>query len=247
MKPAYTPQAYSSPTCWGDIPWGAHYQQALEHALAAWWPRVFGFHLLKVGTLSSAIATDTCVISHQVNINLSVTNNVHVLADPYQLPFSEKSIDACLLAHTLSYSSDLHCILREVDRVLIDDGWLLLSGFNPISLLGAGKLTPGLRQYQPYCARMFTQMRMIGWLGLLNYEVLYHGTFHVVPWKLPQAIIASAPHSTLLGCLMLLVARKRTIPLTISPLRQRFNKLPLRRAVAGGATLAIKSYRKRLP
>ncbi|MBG6242178.1 MAG: class I SAM-dependent methyltransferase [Candidatus Symbiopectobacterium sp. Dall1.0] len=239
MKLAHTPQAYSSPMCWEDIPWGAHYQKALEHALAAWWPRVFGFHLLKVGALSNAIATDTCAISHQVNINPSVADDVHVLADPYQLPFSEKSIDACLLAHTLSYSSDPHRILREVDRVLINDGWLLLSGFNPISLLGAGKLTPGLRQCQPYCARMFTQMRMIDWLSLLNYEVLYQGTFHVVPWKMPQMITTSAPHSTPLGCLMLLVARKRTIPLTMSPLRQRFNKLPVRRAV--GAT---KSYRK---
>ena len=24
--------------------------------------------------------------------------------------------------------------LREADRVLIDDGWLILSGFNPVSL-----------------------------------------------------------------------------------------------------------------
>jgi hypothetical protein len=26
---------------------------------------------------------------------------------------------------------DPHRLLREVDRVLIDDGWLILSGFNP--------------------------------------------------------------------------------------------------------------------
>lgn len=235
MKPAHAPQTYTAPANWADLPWGMHYQKALEHAFAPWWPRVFGFHLLKIGALSNAIATDTCAISHQVNISSFATDDVHVVADPYQLPFSEKSVDACLLAHTLSYSSDPHRILREVDRVLINDGWVLLSGFSPISLLGAGKLTPGLRQCQPYCARMFTQMRMMDWLSLLNYEVLYQGAFHVIPWKMPHA----APHSTPLGCLTIIVARKRTIPLTMSPMRQKFNKLPVRRAV--GAT---KSYRK---
>lgn len=239
MKPAHTPQTYTSPENWAELPWGIHYQKALEREFAPWWPRVFGFHLLKIGALSSAIATDTCAISHQVNISPCAAKDVHVLADPYQLPFSEKSVDACLLAHTLSYSSDPHRILREVDRVLINDGWLLLSGFNPISLLGAGKLTPGLRQCQPYCARMFTLMRMVDWLSLLNYEVLCQGAFHLVPRKMPQAMRASEPHSTPLGCLTILIARKRTIPLTMSPMRQKFSKLPVRRAV--GAT---KSYRK---
>ncbi|MGK2959906.1 MAG: class I SAM-dependent methyltransferase [Candidatus Malihini olakiniferum] len=238
MKPAHTPQTYNSPKKWAELPWGMHYQKALERALAPWWPRVFGFHLLKVGALSNAIATDACAISHQVNISPYYADNVHVLADPYQLPFSEKSVDACLLAHTLSYSSDPHRILCEVDRVLINDGWLLLSGFNPISLLGVGKLTPGLRQCQPYCAHMCTQMRMVNWLGLLNYEVLHQGAFHIVPWKMPREAITSELHFTPLGCLTLLIARNRTIPLTMSPMRQKFNKLPVRRAV--GAT---KNYR----
>ncbi len=63
---------------------------------------------------------------------------MQVLASPYQLPFAEKSVDACLLSHTLAYAANPHRILREVDRVLIDDGWLVISGFNPFSLLGLG-------------------------------------------------------------------------------------------------------------
>ncbi|MFB6421840.1 MAG: methyltransferase domain-containing protein [Candidatus Malihini olakiniferum] len=71
---------------------------------------------------------------------------MHVLANLYQLSFSEKCVDTCLLAYTLSYSSDPHRILREVDSVLINNSWLLfLSGFNLIILLGARKLTPDLR------------------------------------------------------------------------------------------------------
>ena len=53
-----------------------------------------------------------------------------------QLPFLDKSADVCVLAHNLGYSSDPHRLLREADRVLIEDGWLIISGFNPLSLLG---------------------------------------------------------------------------------------------------------------
>ncbi len=44
------------------------------------------------------------------------------------------------MTHCLAYSHDPHWLLREVDRVLIDDGWLIISGFNPFSLLGMAKL-----------------------------------------------------------------------------------------------------------
>ncbi|MEM8266510.1 SAM-dependent methyltransferase, partial [Morganella morganii] len=49
----------------------------------------------------------------------------------------------------------------------IDDGWLVIRSFNPFSLLGLGKLVPGLRRRQPYVSRMFTQMRLLDWLSLL--------------------------------------------------------------------------------
>ena len=35
---------------------------------------------------------------------------------------------------------------READRVLIDDGWLVISSFNPMSLMGMRKLVPVLRR-----------------------------------------------------------------------------------------------------
>jgi ubiquinone/menaquinone biosynthesis C-methylase UbiE len=77
---------------------------------------------------------------------------VQVKADPLHLPFAEKSVDACLLAHTLPWCSDPHRLLREADRVLIDDGWMILTGFNPVSLMGLRKLVPVLRNKPPITA-----------------------------------------------------------------------------------------------
>jgi ubiquinone/menaquinone biosynthesis C-methylase UbiE len=58
---------------------------------------------------------------------MSFWQPVQVKADPLHLPFAEKSVDACLLAHT-PWCSDPHRLLREADRVLIDDGWMILTG-----------------------------------------------------------------------------------------------------------------------
>ncbi|VEA72018.1 Methyltransferase domain [Serratia rubidaea] len=220
-----------------ELPWGEYYRAALEQQLQPWWPKLFGFHLLKIGSLSAELTTDKCAISHQVNVGMSGAG-LQVRADAYQLPFAAKSVDACLLAHSLPYADDPHRMLREVDRILIDDGWLVISSFNPLSLLGLAKLVPRLRQRQPYASRMFTQMRLLDWLSLLNYEVLCQTRFHVLPWHRRGGKFLST-HLPALGCMSMIVARKRTLPLTPTPLKMGACKPSLGRAV--GAT---KSYRK---
>ena len=162
MKPAHTLQ--SSPArSPGRSCRGEYYREALERQLQPWWPKLFGFHLLKMGMLSAELATDKCAISHQVNVGLE-GEGLQVIADAYQLPFAAKSVDACLLAHTLSYADDPHRMLREVDRVLIDDGWLVISSFNPFSLLGLGKLVPGCVIASPMSAACLPRCGC--WIGL---------------------------------------------------------------------------------
>ena len=167
MKPARIPQTVAAPERWAELPWGEYYREALEQQLKPWLAKMYGFHLLKIGNLSAEINTESCAISHQVNVSLG-GSPVQVKADPLHLPFAEKSVDACLLAHTLPWCSDPHRLLREADRVLIDDGWLVLSGFNPLSLMGLRKLVPVLRKTTPYNSRMFTLMRQLDWLAYVT-------------------------------------------------------------------------------
>lgn len=237
MKPARKSQTVAAPECWAAIPKGEYYREALEHQLKPWFAKMYGFHLLKIGNLSAEINSEACAISHQVNVSLQ-GSPMQVQADPLHLPFAEKSVDACLIAHTLAWCSDPHLLLREADRVLIDDGWLVMSGFNPISLLGLRKLVPLLRSRPPANCRMFTLMRQLDWLSLLNFEVLHYGRFQVLPWTRQGGKLLST-HLPALGCLQLIVARKRTIPLTLNPMRQCKAKTQLRSAV--GAT---RQYRR---
>ncbi len=143
----------------------------------------------------------------------------------------------------MPWCTDPHRLLREADRVLIDDGWLVISGFNPISLMGLRKLVPVLRKTSPYNSRMFTLMRQLDWLSLLNFEVLHASRFHVLPWNKHGGKLLNA-HIPALGCLQLIVARKRTIPLTLNPMKQSKNKPRIRQAV--GATRNVVNHRLKL-
>jgi SAM-dependent methyltransferase len=54
-----------------------------------------------------------------------------------ELPFDTQSIDLVTLPHVLEFSEDPHEVLREVSRVLMPEGRVVVTCFNPMSLWGA--------------------------------------------------------------------------------------------------------------
>lgn len=81
MKPARLSQTVVAPGCWGELPWGNYYREALEQQLNPWFAKMYGFHLLKIGNLSAEINSEACAVSHQVNVS-SQGSPMQVLADP---------------------------------------------------------------------------------------------------------------------------------------------------------------------
>ncbi|WP_017348027.1 class I SAM-dependent methyltransferase [Pantoea sp. A4] len=229
MKSAKTCQKLTAPVSWRDMPWGNYFSAALTQNLQPYLGKLYGFHMLKLGSLSAEINTENCAISHQVNVGPE-GEEMQVIARLDQLPFESRSVDACLLVHTLAWSQDPHRVLREVDRVLIDDGWMVISGFNPFSLLGISKLVPWVGRKAPWSGRMFSQMRLLDWLSLLNYEVVYRTRFQVLPWHREGGKLISA-HLPALGCLNIVLARKRTLPLTPGKAKKPLGQPQLRPAV----------------
>ena len=88
------------------------------------------------------------------------------------LPFSENSIDGFLLANELDFAQDPHEVLREVDRVITQNGYVIISGFNPLSLAGLAKFLPVKRGNILHDARFFTSYRIKDWLQLLGFEII---------------------------------------------------------------------------
>ncbi len=101
-----------------------------------------------------------------------------LLTESVALPFPAASLDLVVLPHTLELSLDPHATLREVERVLVPEGRVVISGFNPASLWG-------LRQQRSrWCRRLgfgepflpdeaesIGHWRLRDWLRLLSFEV----------------------------------------------------------------------------
>lgn len=52
------------------------------------------------------------------------------------MPFESESIDLVVMPHSLEVSEDPHALLREIYRILIPGGRIILTGFNLMSLWG---------------------------------------------------------------------------------------------------------------
>lgn len=109
---------------------------------------------------------------------------VALVTNAAALPFPAGSLDLVVLPHTLELSADPHHVLREVERVLMPEGRVVISGFNPNSLWGlrqarahlAGRLgLSGLGMsdlYLPEAGDFIGTGRLTDWLRLLSFDVV---------------------------------------------------------------------------
>ncbi len=98
---------------------------------------------------------------------------VVVVNDFAELPFASHSLDLIVLPHVLEFAREPHQVLREVERVLIPEGRVIVVGFNPASLWGVrqavGRLTGA--HFLPSEGGFISLPRLKDWLKLLNMEV----------------------------------------------------------------------------
>lgn len=96
---------------------------------------------------------------------------VDMRADCRDLPIASNSADLVLLPHVLEFAEHPHQILREVARVLVPDGHVVISGFNPFSLWGLRRTFHRGDDY-PWRGHFITLMRVKDWLALLGFEII---------------------------------------------------------------------------
>ena len=99
-------------------------------------------------------------------------NAVH--ATPGALPFSDKTHSLIVLPHVLDFCSDPHAVLREVNQILIPEGCLVISGFNPASLWRTPQLDPRSRKHRnaPWKGHHYRVKRVQDWLALLGFDIV---------------------------------------------------------------------------
>ncbi len=96
--------------------------------------------------------------------------NAVVMTSLEALPFESQSLDLFVLPHGLECARNPHQVLREAERVLIPEGRLVITGFNPWSLWGARQRLTGAR-WLPQCERFISITRLKDWLNLLSFDL----------------------------------------------------------------------------
>jgi len=167
MKIAKTSRLLTPITDWQQLSNGQHLKVQTQQRVNDVIAQCFGYHLLKLGQLSTQLQTDKCPINHQINC-AEHGDDLGIRSDLHHLPFQDSTIDLCILVHELDFSSDPHQLLREIDRVLTLDGTLIISGYNPYSIFGCRTL---LSRQNTHTARLFSPNRVIDWLHLLGFEI----------------------------------------------------------------------------
>ena len=145
---------------------------------------IFGYHALQLG-LPEIDALGANRMPHKW-LAVQETGSDHSLhaaraalvTDFAALPFEENSLDLLVLPHALELNRDPHATLREVERVLVPEGRVVICCLNPASFWGLRQRRAHLYQrfgfgelYLPGAGEFIGYRRLRDWLRLLSFEV----------------------------------------------------------------------------
>jgi len=138
---------------------------------------IFGFHALQLG-LPELDALASNRMQHRWLATNNRASKAHFITDYSALPFSAHSLDLVVLPHSLELTADPHTALREVERVLVPEGRMVICGLNPASLWAMRMRRARLlhqwgvgQDFLPSGNQFIGFWRLRDWLRLLGFEV----------------------------------------------------------------------------
>jgi SAM-dependent methyltransferase len=137
----------------------AQYDSAVDDA--------FGFRAVQVGLPEVDFLRQNRI---PFRFTLALEPGAGLAADPLQLPLASQSVDLVVLPHVLEFHPHPHEVLREVERVLMPEGHVVISGFNSGSLWRMRQMFTFDRK-SPWDAKFIGLLRLREWLRLLGFEL----------------------------------------------------------------------------
>lgn len=136
---------------------------------------IFGFNAVQVG-LPQHDFLRANRMPFRFNCDDKSPARAALQAKPNFLPFASASIDLVILPHVLEFHAAPHQILREVERVLVPEGHVVVTGFNPYSLWGARRKFSKADSPPPWRGQYLSVLRLKDWFALLGFET-HAGSF----------------------------------------------------------------------
>ncbi len=129
---------------------------------------IFGYNAVQIGWPQFNFLNLNRMPLH-FSVDLVDQASLRAAAD--YLPIQSSSVDLVILPHVLEFNTNPHQILREVHRILIPEGHIVISGFNPLSLWGACHYLKSTRGEFPWNGNFIALSRLKDWLKLLDFEM----------------------------------------------------------------------------
>ena len=129
---------------------------------------VFGFRAVQIGLPEVDFLRQNRI---PYRFTLALEPGAALAADPLQLPLASQSVDLVVLPHVLEGHPNPHDVLREVERVLMPEGQVVISGFNTASLWRVRQLFASRHNGAPWDAKFIGLLRLREWLRLLGFEL----------------------------------------------------------------------------
>ena len=221
---------------------------------------VFGFHALQLG-LPELDALAANRMPHRWLATESPHEKAAFMTDFSALPFPANSLDLVLLPHALELTADPHAALREVARVLVPEGRVVICGLNPMSLWGFRQYRAHLyrrfgwnHMFLPEAGEFIGYLRLRDWLRLLDLDIVsgdfgcYRPALANPGWlgRFAWMDRAGARWWPILGAVYCLVAVKRVRGMTLlnPPWKPaiRLANAPVSVANSAGITRAVAEF-----
>jgi len=179
-------------------------QRLLDRCLAD----CFGYFLLQLGIdgeldLFGDCRVQRCFKAGPIVPEAPQTQPGHtpfIRCDFAELPFDSDSIDVIVVHHVLEFAANPHAVLRELYRVLVPRGRIVLIGFNPWSFFGARMVAARWRNDSIWRNHLLSAARMNDWLQLLGFDIerTDYG-FHRLPFQRTADWPAAGPFNDVLS------------------------------------------------
>ena len=238
-RPASPTAAALTPLdAWFDGPLGRFLLSAERREVAAALEDVFGNQFLQIGHWGPRATFLPYARTPRRALIAEPRASGDLISHASQLPILSQSVDAVLLPHTLEFEPEPQSVIREVDRILVGEGQVLILGFEPLGTWVA-RHSLAREGFPPGLVATLSRRRLRDWLTLLGFDVVGTRRFlHTLPLASLESTALSRGLERLgrqldgrFGSAYLLKARKRVY--TLTPIRPR--RRPLAKLVGARA------------
>ena len=183
-------------------------------------PEVYGQYLMQLSVLDDGLNVEKSSVVHPFHLSVNSLASTRVISEFERLPIDSESIDSVILHHVLEYSTSPHQLIRESARTLVSNGYMIIIGFNPWSMLFFKKiLARSVGRGLHWRYHTIQKKRVVDWLQVLDLDVVYSKQADFcLPFGWHQSSNVEKLGKWLMpafGSFYMIVARKSVMPVTM--------------------------------